>query len=445
MRGLAPNLSISGDCTEEWVIVKKITLTSLLPAGWRLWTVKTVSAYEGLCKVYPSRPQVCAAPRAETVFPLSGPTVDHDVVCWLWGNSGSWSDCPCALQSDCPTHRGLNVPMYCGLVIPTHHSLTVLTHRDLTVPMYHSLTVCIHHTDTTAVPMSNMVYLQQHHILAEMLYRLHGLEGSDLNQSHRARSHVCLHSRRFFLPVEDDYTILTIFSSSREIWTWNNFSVEGEFDRACPSRVDGRTLTRKLSCFFALKCIALSTKQLQNFPNKCRCQCSTTVHMNPNFKWCFMKSFVFLLPQRKSGLWFSGDSASFESTFSQFFYYLFRRKSFQGTAKTWQINICNLLLGLIGKTAVSRYSKPEWLWAILLVCTDNLLKYILSFFSFSKGEIKSLKKVFRKRGCCELSLTSFQIPTGCSFLCTVLPWRRQRKMYLVALMLSYILYSLTEP
>lgn len=443
MRGLAPNLSISGDCTEEWVIVKKITLPSLLPAGWRLWTVKTVSAYEGVVQGVSFKASGLCSSQGRDSFSLirsyCGPWCrllavgQLRLVVWLsmcsavWLSHTPWSERPHVLwfgyphspQSDCPHAPWSHCPH---------------------VPQSDCL-----HPPHSGVPVSNMVYLQQHHILAEMLYRLHGLEGSDLNQSHKARSHVCLHSRRFFLPVEDDYTILTIFSSSSEIWTWNNLSVEGEFDRACPSRVDGRTLTRKLSCFFALKCIALSTKQLQNFPNKCRCQCSTTVHMNPNVKWCFMKSFVFLLPQRKSGLWFSGDSDSFESTFSQFFYYLFRRKSFQGTAKTWQINICNLLLGLIGKTAVSRYSKPEWLWAILLVCTDNLLKYILSFFSFSKGEIKSLKKVFRKRGCCELSLTSFQIPAGCSFLCTVLPCRRQRKMYLVALMLSYILYSLTEP
>lgn len=129
-------------------------------------------------------------------------------------------------------------------------------------------------------------------------------------------------------------------------------------------------------------------------------------------------------------------------------YYLFNRKSFQGTAKVWQINFCDLFLRLIGKTTVSRNSKPEWLWTILLACTDHLLKYILFLlllFYFSKGEITYLKKVFRKRGCCERSLTSFQIPTGCIFLCIVLPYRRQRKMYIVALMLSYVFYSLTEP
>lgn len=58
-------------------------------------------------------------------------------------------------------------------------------------------------------------------------------------------------------------------------------------------------------------------------------------------------------------------------------YYLFHRKSFQGTAKVWQINFCDLFLRLIGKTTVSRNSKPEWLWTILLACTDHLLKYIL--------------------------------------------------------------------
>ena len=120
-------------------------------------------------------------------------------------------------------------------------------------------------------------------------------------------------------------------------------------------------------------------------PTNVACQCSTAMQMNGNFRWYFMKSFSFLLllqPPMKPGLWFSRDSASTENTFLQYFYHSFHGKSFQGIVKIWQINISDLTLRLIVKTAVSRCPKHEWLMGILLVCIENFLKVIpLSNFS----------------------------------------------------------------